>query len=33
MAEGHLDPRADGIMLYGIQQATTVMLKIQDAAQ
>jgi len=33
MAEGQLDPKAGGIMLYGIQQATTVMLKIQDAAQ
>ena len=33
MADGQLDPKAGGIMLYGIQQATTVMLKIQDAAQ
>ena len=33
MAEGHLDPKAGGIMLYGIQQATTVMLKIQEAAE
>ena len=33
MADGQLDPKAGGIMLYGIQQATTVMLKIQDAAE
>jgi hypothetical protein len=33
MAEGQLDPKAGGIMLYGIQQATTVMLKIEEAAE
>jgi len=33
MAEGQLEAKAGAVMLYGIQQATTVMLKIQDAAE